>query len=78
MSPATAEVIISLPSLSLSGIPAEVVTIKTPYSIRTRASPPPRPTAILMMEAKKLLLPSALVLIQPMAVSISSVPHEDA
>ncbi len=30
MRPITAEVIISLPVLSLSGIPAEVVTIKTP------------------------------------------------
>lgn len=30
MSPAMAEVMISEPSLSLSGIPAEVVTIKTP------------------------------------------------
>jgi len=30
MRPITAEVIISLPALSLSGLPAEVVTIKTP------------------------------------------------
>lgn len=35
-----------------------------------RASPPPKPTATLMIDSKKPPAPSALVEIQPMAVSI--------
>ena len=41
--------------------------------MRTRARPPPRPTAILMMEPKKVSCPEVVsteVEIQPMAVSI--------
>ena len=70
--PMIAEVIISLPLLSLSGLPAEVVTMKTPKRIRARASPPPMPVASLRME---LIRPvPELTLIQPRAVMTPSSP----
>ncbi|KKT51267.1 MAG: hypothetical protein UW64_C0008G0025 [Microgenomates group bacterium GW2011_GWC1_44_37] len=77
ISPEMAEVMISWPCFSLSGMPAEVVMIKTPKSMRTRASPPPKPTAILMTEVKNEVPPvSAEVEIQPIAVSTSSDPQD--
>ncbi len=71
--PETAEPIISLPWFSLSGLPAEVVTIKVPKRIRSKAIPPPKP----MASSKKLPTkpPDATsVEIQPRAVSIPLSP----
>ncbi len=64
----TADVMISLPSFSLSGIPAEVVMINTPYRMRARAIPPPRLVATSRMFPTS-FVPSPIS-IQPMAVLI--------
>jgi len=50
--------------------------IKTPKSMRIRASPPPKPTAILMTEVKNEFEPvSTEVEIHPRAVSTMLSPH---
>ena len=49
--------------------------IKTPKSMRIRASPPPKPTAILMTEVKnESPVASTEVVIQPRAVSVPGFP----
>lgn len=45
ISPAIAEVMISLAALTLSGLPPDVASKKKPNSIRSNAKPPPMPTA---------------------------------
>lgn len=68
--PIIAEVIISLPAFSFSGMPFEVVTRKMPTRMRRRAMPPPRPMRKVTREPTK--PPDSMsVDIQPMAVSIS-------
>lgn len=78
MRPVMAEVMIDWPTLILSGIPAEVVIMRVPTRIRSRAIPPPRPTVILIRLIKN--LPLILVEKQPRAVLISpssQVPRGD-
>ncbi len=72
--PEMAEVMSSLPWLSFSGMPAEVVMMKTPPRMRRRAMVPPRPIASWRSE---LIKPpdSTSVEIQPRAVLISPFAH---
>lgn len=67
-----AEVIISWPALTLSGLPAERMILKLPKSIRRKAIPPPIPTRIRV--SKPIKIDGSLVSMSPIAVDTTPLP----